>query len=119
LQILLTLRPSSSIRTAATLIGYFDSFMFEFIVSNFGGAVQFRSPVRKNAHFTDAQSDLNLRLTCERQKVAGYYLLLADCTCQLRVSLLKFSEWVMRDSTLSLHNCHRGESLRNKGRVFC
>ena len=28
------------LRTAATLIGYFDSFMFEFIVSNFWGAVQ-------------------------------------------------------------------------------
>ena len=35
------------LRTAATLIGYFDSFMFEFIVSNFGGAVQNDVPVLK------------------------------------------------------------------------
>ena len=79
---------------------------------------QFPSPVRKNAYFTDAQSDLDLRPACMRQKVAGYYLLLAGCTSQLRVSMPKFSEWVMRDSTLSLHNCHWGEWLRNKVEYF-
>ena len=45
------LPPCTECLRNATLIGYFDSFMFEFIVSNFWGAVQIGRPVRRNGGF--------------------------------------------------------------------